>query len=167
MVSGQINPGDRHGGDAFFAANKSQAFVGGRLDADLLDVEAERFADAQFHIRNVRKHTRRLCQERGIEIDDGPTAKGDLPGSFLQEHTARRILPPRIRVGKEVADVHLSDGSEDGVANGVHQDVRVGVSQQTRGVRDFDASQNEFSAGSEGVNIVANSNVKHGGRLEA
>ena len=62
-------------------------------------------------------------------------------------------------------DVGFAERTKDGIADGVHQDVRVGMTGQTPRMMDFDATENQLPSFCEGMNIVPNSHVDHGRRL--
>ena len=55
----------------------------------------------------------------------------------------------------------IREGAEDGIANGVHQGVGVGMTVQPFGVRNLHPAQHELAPGDELVNIIANANVNH------
>ena len=60
-----------------------------------------------------------------------------------------------------MADVRLAERAEDGVANRVHERVRVRMAVQALGVRDLDAAEDEFASRDQRVNVIANANVNH------
>ena len=61
-----------------------------------------------------------------------------------------------------MADVALADGAQDRVADGMHQNIRVGMAVQTLGVRNFHAAQNEFTARHERMDNITDADVIHG-----
>jgi len=58
------------GGDAFFTADETHGFVGGRLDADAFWGDAEGGADIGAHRIAMGQDFRRFCDEGGIDVDD-------------------------------------------------------------------------------------------------
>ena len=65
------------------------------------------------------------------------------------------VLEARVGVRKQAADVALARRPEQGVDDGVDEDVAVGVPEQARGVRDLDAAQNERPPLDEPMEVVA------------
>jgi hypothetical protein len=59
---------------------------------------------------------------------------------------ARHAFPARIGVGKKVADVRLANRAEDGVADGVHQRVRVRMAVEAFRVWNLHAAEDELCA---------------------
>jgi hypothetical protein len=159
---GEIYRGDCHCRDAFFAADEAEVFVGRRFDADLFVGDVERGGDVYFHRVNMRIQLWLLGDESGIDVDDFALANGDKPGGFFEEGFAGNAAPARVGIGKEMADVRLAERTQYGVANGVHENVGVGMAIEAFGVRDFHAAKDEFAVFDQGVDIVANSGVNHG-----
>jgi hypothetical protein len=64
-----------------------------------------------------------------------------------------------------MADVGEGEGAEDGVGEGVGEDVGVGVAVESEVAGDVDAAEDEFAAGDEAVDVVAEADAEreHGG----
>ena len=60
-----------------------------------------------------------------------------------------------------VTDITEADGAEKRVSDGVGKDVRVRMSVEPGGVWDFDTAQNQFSSGSEAMNVVTDTASCH------
>ena len=162
---GQIHTGHRQGGDALFAADEAHFFVRGGFDADASAVGTQGLGDALFHFLNMGNDFGRLGNEGRIHIDESAPVPLDLAGGFLQENAAGHRLPARIGIGKEVADVGLAQGAQNGITNCVHQDIRIGVSLESFRVWNFDAAEDEFSAGGECMHIITDTNMNHAGSV--
>jgi hypothetical protein len=61
-----------------------------------------------------------------------------------------------------MADVRLTQGAEDGIANRVHKDVSIRMAIQTFRVRNVHPAENEFSAGDKRMHVVSDAYVNHG-----
>ena len=102
-----------------------------------------------------------LRDDGGVHIHDRAVAEFNLARGFVQKDLAGRALPARVGVGEESADVALADGAEDGVANGMHEGVGVGVAVEALRVGNVDAAENQLAALDQGMNIVTDTNVNH------
>jgi peptidylprolyl isomerase len=65
-----------------------------------------------------------------------------------------------------MADIGFTHGSKDGVANGMHENVRVGVPLQALVMRNFYSAQDQFAPRHQRMNVVANANMDHGRTIE-
>ncbi len=65
-----------------------------------------------------------------------------------------------------MSDVRLAQRAQDGIADGVHEGIRIRMAVQALAVRDFHAAQDELASGDQLMNIVANANVNHGGTIK-
>ena len=61
-----------------------------------------------------------------------------------------------------MADIHLTNRSQDGVRDGVHQGIGIRMSGETFGVWNFDAAEDKAATGDQLMHIVADANVDHG-----
>ena len=98
----------------------------------------------------------RLFQNnRRIHVADLETLRdGKLPNPFQQDQAGD---PPigGIRVRELPADVALADGAENGVADGMDQDVGIRMAQKPLFVRDLLPTQNKPSSHREAVAVIA------------
>ena len=58
-----------HRGDAFPAANRAEAFIRCRFDADARFIHADRLRDCFSHCRNVRRNFWRFGDKCRVDID--------------------------------------------------------------------------------------------------
>lgn len=162
---GEIDGGDGHGGDAFLAADETEAFIGGGLDADLGDGDAESFGDALFHFLEMRKDLGAFGDEGGVDVDDATAAGADAAGGLLDEDAAGGVAPRGIGVGEQVADIDFADRTEHGVGDGVEQRIGVAVAIEAERVRDLHPAEDEPTAGDQSVDIVTDADMNHGRRV--
>src|ERR1700689_3811174 len=77
VAPGKTDGGARRGGDAFFAAGKSEPLAGGRLHGDAGDIHAGDLGDPRPHDVAQRPDFRALADQRHLEVGDTPAARGD------------------------------------------------------------------------------------------
>ena len=52
------------------------------------------------------------------------------------------------------ADISFSRGAQESIADGMRQDIGIGVPVETRSMRNFDPAENQLPPRFEGMNIV-------------
>ena len=106
--------------------------------------------------------------ELGRLAVDGAVAVDELEA--LLAHDARHVgeqdegvgvLVGGIGVGEELADVARAQRAEDGVGEGMGEDVSVGVPEKARGMLDVDAAQDELASLDEAVHVMAMADTQH------
>ena len=117
--------------------------------------------DVQFHVLRVRHELRFLRNQGRVDIDNGSLVKTNLARGFFEKNFTGSAAPTRISVWKKLANIAFSNCTQNRVANGMHQHIRIGMSVQTFAVRNFHAAQNKASSFDERVNIITDSNVSH------
>ena len=65
-----------------------------------------------------------------------------------------------------MAYVACANSAENGIAEGVHQHVGIGMAFQAFGMRDIHAAKDEFAPFDQGVNVVAYPYANHRAILE-
>src|SRR6185369_6253529 len=141
--------------DRFAAADGSHLFGGLRLDANLVELDAERAGDALAHRGDVRGEARRLRDHRRVDVADVPAGAADTPCRFGEQRERVGALVLRVALGKVVADVAERSGTEERVGDRMAERVGVGVAEQAVRVRDLDAAEDELSALDERVRVPA------------
>src|SRR5262249_41891580 len=109
----------------------------------------------------MRKEFWLLGDQGSIDVNDPTLKLLNFSRGFFKENAAGRAFPPGIGVGKKVADVRLANGAQEGITNGVHQDVGIGVTLQTFAMGDFDSTEDEFSTHDQRMNVVPNTHMNH------
>src|SRR3990172_1471629 len=135
--------GHGDGGDPFAAAYGADPLVGRGLDVDPDRVQPQRLADRLPHLRQVRRQLRPLRDERGVHVPR-PVPGLLHRGADLSEEAA--AVGPRVgRVVRRVAlaDVPQAGGAEEGVDDGVEEDVGVAVAAEAGLAGYRHASQDE------------------------
>ena len=61
-----------------------------------------------------------------------------------------------------MTDIPFAQGAEHGVANGVHQHVRIRMTIQALAMMNIHAAEDEFAPFDQTVHVVANAHVNHG-----
>jgi hypothetical protein len=153
--------GDSHGGDAFLTSDKTEALVGGGFDADLVRLDAQSGGDVLLHSGGVRLDAWCLGDEAGIDILDAHALfSGDL-GAFFEDFEAADAFDGGIAGRKPVPNVGFTKSTENGVGNGVAENVGIGMALQTTAVWDGDSSEHKRAALSEGMYVVTNASANH------
>ena len=93
-----------------------------------------------------------------------PFAECNLPGGFLQKQFARRAVPARVGIGEKLADVAFSQRAQNGIANGMHKHVRIGMPLQALPVGNVHTAQDQFAARRQWMHIISDSGMNHLGR---
>jgi hypothetical protein len=60
-----------------------------------------------------------------------------------------------------MADVRFTNGSENRIANGVHERIGIRVSVQSFAMRNFDAAQRQFASRDKDVNVITDADMDH------
>src|SRR5262249_15786821 len=100
------------------------------------------FGNVALHFADIWKNLGRLGNDSGIDIDQFALPLRDQAAGFPQEEVAGRPTPARVSVWKEMSDIDLTESTEDGVANGVYQHIRVGMSIQAFRISYVDSAEN-------------------------
>src|ERR1700759_3933049 len=61
-----------------------------------------------------------------------------------------------------LSNVACANRAEEGIGNGMRQDISIGMAFQTASARNLDAAEDQFPAFAETVNIVSNTGAGHG-----
>jgi len=142
--AGQTYVTDLRASDAFFAAYETHVLVGRCLDADLLEIDAQRRGDAGLHFAEVRVNPGRLGDDRCVHIHDFTVAQRDDVRGLLQKNLARHAFPARVGVREKMADVLLAERAENGVAQRMNHHVAVGMRHRSLVVGNQDPTKPEL-----------------------
>ncbi len=139
---------DGIGGNPFFLANGSEAFVGGGFDADLVAGEPEASAQAIAHLGEMGFEFGPFGDDDGIDVTDLPALVEDQLVDLGEELQAIGAFPLGVFGGEVVADIAQAGGSEHGIHDGVGEDIGIAVADEAKFVVDFDAAEDEGAIGS-------------------
>jgi len=118
----------------------------------------EPFADGGAKILEFRAFE----DDGGVDVGDGIAAIG---GEFLgveEELNGVRAAPLGGGIGEMHADVAEGEGAEDGVGDGVREDIGIGVAGETEFAGDGDAAEDERAASFDAVSIPALADAEGG-----
>ena len=153
-----LHGGDGPGGHSLAAADEAELLRRGRLDAHAVGRDADAGRDRLLHANAMGHELRRFGYHRGIDVDGQPAR---LPHSFrhgLQQAEAGNPPVGLVSIREEDADIAQAQRAEKGVADGVEQDVGVGMPLQAALVLDLNAAEKQPPpglGGCKGVDIVA------------
>ncbi|MEA2627916.1 MAG: hypothetical protein QOJ10_376 [Chloroflexota bacterium] len=97
---------------------------------------------------------RLLGNHSAVDIDDSIARIPDGTNRRRQQVLARGALETRVARGEVLADVSKACSTEEGVDDGVCQDVGVGIPIKPDGMVDAHPAKNEVPSGAEWVRIV-------------
>ncbi|MNI77532.1 hypothetical protein D3C73_1338320 [compost metagenome] len=107
----------------------------------------------------MRGHFRRLGDDGVIDVADFPAFGMDQCDDVTQQRTAVGALELRVGIREMLADVAQRRGAEQGIAQGVQEDVTVRVGEQPEAVCNAHTAQSDEIAFSETVHIIAVANT--------
>jgi hypothetical protein len=113
----------------------------------------------------MRGNLRGFGDDGGVEVADFVTALVENFSDPFEEGQTADAGEGGVGVGKMMADVSFADGSEEGIHDGVAEDVGVGVAFESSVGGDFDAPKNERSAFDEAVDVIAGAGAWAKGRF--
>src|SRR3989344_321873 len=148
-------------GDTPFPPGKTKLFPGGGLavHARLRNVEIS--SDVLNHLRQMWSDTRGLGDDGAVDIRDFPAALGNGFFDLAQQLAAVYVLVLRIGIGKMPADSAEPGGAEAGIADGMNENVGVGMAVQSLAVRDFHAAENQIAPGDQRMHVVTMTDAYH------
>lgn len=143
------------GDDADRGADIVHFLIGFTLDRNVGNWEVEDRGDVGADCIDVRAEAWFFADQSGVDVGDGESGGGDL-GSNRSEQGGRVCAEPfRVGVGKMRTDVAEGGGAEEGIDDGVKEDICIGVAGEAGGVRDQDSAEKERAGKIEAVGIVA------------
>ena len=132
-----------------------EAFGGFALDADVFEVEQEKVGDALAQFGSNGDDLGAVHDEHTVDVDDLVAGEGDFFERGLEEDGGVSALPFGVGGREEGADVAGGDCAEQGVGDGVKEEVAVGVAGEAFGMVDLEAADDERDAGLESVGVKA------------
>ncbi len=149
-------------GNARSLAKGADFFLRGGFDANRFRGDPECLGKLLFHACDVRRDFGLLGNQAGIHIDQPVARLGRLADRALEDFLGGDPLDRRIGIGKEVTDIGQAAAAQNGVGNGVAEDIRVGMAVQADLGMNRDAAQGERQARLEPVDIVAKADAERG-----
>ena len=129
------------------------------LDADAVDGEVEEVSDAGAHVTCDGGDFWRGEDECCVDVDDGVAGVGELFEREVEEDGGVGVLPAWVARREEAADVACGDCAEDGVGDGVEEDVAIGMTGEAFRVVKRHAADAERNPGFECVRVPAESDA--------
>jgi len=136
-----------------------EAFGGFGLDADLVEFDAEEVGDADAHFAGDGRDFGRGENEGGVDVYDAVAGVLEFFKGEIEEDGGVGVFPSRVVGREEGADVARGHCAEEGVGDGVEEDVAVGVAGEAFGVVEREAADAERNAGLEDVRVIAKSDA--------
>ena len=146
---------NRKGFHALFSAAKAHSL--GRLcfDVDPIRSNIEDSGEGVSHGVHVRGQLRLLSNDSGIHVIDPPAFLFNPSHHFLEHQETICVFEGRIMVGKVLSYIPFSKSTNQGVNDGMGQYIRVGMPQETHGMRDEDSAQGQRATLDKAVSIIS------------
>lgn len=149
------------GGYALARPGEAHALLGGGFHADKFVADPAGGGNIAAHSVYIRAHFRPLSDNGAIDIHYRETFIRKHLNDLGEQLEAVRTLVFCVIVGEKAADIAERGGAEQGVAHGMEQHIRVGVTEQTFFIRNLNAAYYQLPALDEAVNVVAVTYSQH------
>ena len=126
-----------------------------RLEVDPVDVGLQQRRQPFTNCRGEPRQPRRFGKDDHVEIDDGQAQAGQFITSDLHEPAAVGTGVLRIGIGKPLADVSKTPGTQKRIGDGVKQHVGITVPNRSTITGNLDTPDPERSSRFETVGVVA------------
>lgn len=113
--------------DGLALADRADALVGLSLNVDAFDRNAQEAGQIIADGLLGGCEPRSFEDDDGVGVDDAPAGCMDPTEGLGDKDRGIRACPAGVGVGEDLADVRASDRSEEGVGEGVEEDVAIGV----------------------------------------
>ena len=150
-----VHAGGGEGGHAFAAAEEAHGFIGGGFDADAGGGESEGGADAFFHEGEVGGDFGFLGDEGGVDVVEADGFFVQQGPDSAEDFEAADAANAGVGIWKKMAYVGFAGGAEEGVGDGMAEDIGVGVAVEPKRVGDHRAAEDERAVHDEAVDIIA------------
>ncbi len=147
--------------NALLTSCKAKAFLGGCLDADGGYGNTADSGNILTHLVDVGRKLRLLCKDYSVEISHGIAVFVNELHHMPQKLQTVRPLVTGIGVGEMLADVAQCKRTKQGIGNRMQQDIRIGMSQKSEGVRKLHAAEKEVTSLHKIMHIVSMSDSDH------
>ena len=138
----------------FPRANEPHPLVRSRFDRDLCRGNIQDPRNIGSHLIDIRRNFRVLQNHRGIDVDNRYPVLCEQIAYVLEQKQARYAFEARIGIGKMFPDVPQARSTEQRIADGVQENIGIGMAIKPFFKRDIYPAQNEFSPGRKPMNIV-------------
>lgn len=127
----------------------AQAFGSLGFEANRIRRDIQQFSYAGANCACVWDDPGLGQHEGGIKVRDRVASVGDSSQSLPQENRRVGALPFRVRGWEKRANIRRGDGAEQGIGNGVEENVSVGVAAESSGMRQGNAANSQRNTGDE------------------
>jgi hypothetical protein len=147
-------------GDSFAAANGVDTFVGFGFEVNSFWGKAQRLGEHFAHLGEMRAKLRALKDHNGVDMLDGKPPFVKKLANVFEKVKAVRAFPFGIAIREMRANVAEAGRAEERIANGVREDVAIGMPDRPLAEGNYDAADDEIAASGEAMQVVANSAAK-------
>lgn len=142
--------------DSLLASCEAELFGGGGFDGDVIDVDAHDIGEGLLHLGDVWVELGTLCTDGSIDVANGIAFGCYEVDGFAEKYLGIDVLElVTFFRGEVVADVAHVGCTKYGIADGMDENVSVGMAEQSMCVLQFDATEPEVASFNKFVDIVA------------
>lgn len=143
---------------ALFGSHKAKPFIGRRLDGNLVRRDVENAGNVDEHVGNVRGDLRTFKNDGRINIDDGEAMLLKQIADVPQEKHTGNPLVSRIRVREVLSDISKAGRPEQGIHDGMEENIGVRMAVEPLRVGNIHAAEGELPSFYQTVNVVSETN---------
>lgn len=150
----RLNQRHRKRSGAFLAANETQLFGSCRFDGNLIGLNVEGSSKIVAHLRGIAHDFGRFEHESGIDIDNSKVLSSQQPRDFLQKDETGDSGKALITVRKMRAEIAEIGRAQQGIANGVTQNISIRVPGKALLMRNVNPAENHGAPAHQRMNII-------------
>ncbi len=143
--------------DRFLSSDRSHFFAGLGFDIDLTDIESQQVCNSRGNRVLVRGQLGSLGMDRAIEIADRPATLSHFIDGGKQKMSRVGVAPLRIGIRKPLTDITQSGSAEDGIRDGMQQDISITVSVKPEFILDRHTPQDQRTTRDQSMPVVPQS----------
>ncbi len=149
------------GGNALFTTDVTKRFAGGGLDTDGVHRDLQERCHGGTHRWDMGHDLRTFQDQRTVHVAYGPPFFIQQPDNPCEQELAIGTLPCRVGIREVLADITQGSCTEQGIAHGMQEHIRIGMAQSTGRMGDTNASEPELTTFDKTVDIKAEADPDH------
>ena len=122
-------------------------------------MELQTLTNTGFHVGDMRVDLGFFCNDGDVHIHQDRLVHRDMPSSFFQKNGTGSPLPTWIGVGEKLSNVRLAQGSKQGIAQRMQDDIRIRMPIESFGVFDPDTPQNQGPTLYETMDVITDAHA--------
>ena len=142
-------------GTSFAGPGEAEPLLGGGLDADLGGIQPAARGNGGPHVIDIGAELRTLGQQCGIDVFDPEAGIPDQCGDMGEQISAGGSGKALVGIREPQSDVPERGRAEQGIHNGVQQDIGIRMAEQSLFKRNGNASENQRTSLDEPMDVVS------------